>query len=772
MAFRALTRRKGVSALAIASLGLAIGFCTAGFSLVDAYAWRDLPVREPQRLTRMFVHDREQRGGSMTWIEYQALASHPRFWEGLIAECRIGPGVRLAEGEDYPITAGVSENYFDLLGVKPALGEVFHSGAGRDGIVVLSGHYWRTALGGDVHIIGRKLAVGNAVLTVTGVLPSGFTGTNRGLLVGLFVPPQTFFGSLGIRDHLDQHMADFEIVGRLRPGATIELAQQEEEATIQRLQADGLGPEPGRTAAVIPFVDLENVQLALLVAPFVLVLLVAAANLANLRLIDNEARRRETGIRLALGAGRVHLLRQHWSETLLLCLTGTALGLVVAWWLIDSVPAILYAGESNVDFGVRLDTRTFTFSAAALLLVALIGALIPLSDAWRRRVIPAIQAPSSAKASRWLSALIVGQMVLVTAVTCSAGLLCRSFQKITAIRPAMDPGRRLLLVEGGARDPQTSASELSGLPGVVRVAYARRAMLAGSGGGMQALLEIPGQPDTTFRYNQVSPDYFATTGARVVAGRAFRSSDGPHATLVAMVSQAFVRRYMGGRDAVGAWFRIDGRNRQIVGVVEDGPSNDLKERIEPFFYFPFAQMPTGGEVTFFLESARDPGLLAAAVRAQARLENASFMVRDMYTMRQYMFTARKEDAILTGLFVALAMLGLLLAAAGLFGVTSYAVSRRMQEFGLRVALGATGKDLGRQVLRRVALQGAIGIPLGWGLALASRHVIQNLLYGVKAADPWILVAASGIVVLVALAAATRPAFTAARIDPVIALRYE
>jgi len=771
MAIRALARRKGVTALAILSLGLAIGFCTAGFSLVDAFAWRSLPVRDPGRLTRVYARDREQRLGSVTWVEYQALAAHPHFWEGLAAECRVGPKVRLADRDDFPITAGVSENYFDLLGVRPALGTVFHAGTGGDGTVVVSNHYWRTALGGDIHVVGRTLSVGKADLTVTGVLPAGFAGPDRGLLIELFVPPETFFHSLGYEDRLDPHVDDFDVIGRLRPGATRAQAQQEAQAMLGKLQADGLEPAPGRTAVVFPFADAGPGMVALLMAPLLLVLLVAAANLANLRLVDNEARRRETGIRLALGAGRTHLLRQHWSETFLLCITGTALGLLVASWLIDVVPPLLYAGENHIDYGVRLDIRTLTFSTAALLMVALIGSLIPLSDAWTRRIIPAIQAPSSSKASRWLSVLVVGQMAFVTAVTCSAALLCRSFQDLTAIRPAMDPDRRLLLVEGAARQPEVLASEMSGLPGVLRVAYARRAPLAGSGGGMQVSLELPGRPDTSFRYDQVSPSYFATTGARVLAGRAFRSSDGPRATPVVMVSQAFVRRFMGGRDPIGAWFRIQGRERQIVGVVEDGPSNDLKERIDPFFYFPFAQMPSG-EITFFLESARDPESLAPSVRTLARRANAGFRVWDMHTMRQHMLSARKEDAILTGLFVSLALLGLLLATAGLFGVTSYAVSRRMREFGLRVALGATGKDLQRQVIRRVALQAAVAIPLGWVLTLASGRLIQSLLYGGKASDPWMLAAAGAAVALIALAAALRPAFTAARVDPAVTLRYE
>ena len=221
-------------------------------------------------------------------------------------------------------------------------------------------------LGGDLQIVGSALTAGGASLRIVGVLPPGFSGTGRGLLVDLFVPPQTFFGSLGYKDRLDQHLADFDVAARLRPGIKVEQAQLEEDATLRQLQSDGLEPAPGRTAAVFPFADFQIGLAAKLMAPLFLVLLVAAANLANLRLVDNEARRRETGIRLALGAGRGHLLRQHASETLLLCGLGTALGLVLAGWLIDLAPAILYAGESHTDFRVRLDGRTFAFSAAAL----------------------------------------------------------------------------------------------------------------------------------------------------------------------------------------------------------------------------------------------------------------------------------------------------------------------------------------------------------------------------------------------------------------------
>jgi hypothetical protein len=238
-----------------------------------------------------------------------------------------------------------------------------------------------------------------------------------------------------------------------------------------------------------------------------------------------------------------------------------------------------------------------------------------------------------------------------------------------------------------------------------------------------------------------------------------------------MVSEAFVRRYFSGRDALGAWIRVAGRERQIVGVVEDGPTIHLQETIQPYFYFPFAQMPMY-EPTFFVESAGDAGALAVSVRSMARRVDAEFILRDMHTLREHMFTAHEEESVLTGIAGTLALPGLVLAAGGLFGVTSYAVSRRMREFGLRVALGARGTDLHRQVLKKAAVQAAIGIPLGWAMAFGGRQLLESVLYGVKAGNPWVLAGASGLVALVALLAALRPAFVAARVDPMVALRYE
>jgi predicted permease len=623
--------------------------------------------------------------------------------------------------------------------------------------------------------------VGGALLRVIGVLPADTKGTHRGLVVDLFVPPQTSFGSLHMASPNDVRFTDYETVGRLRPGVSAEQARAEVDAILRQVEKDGRAPAPERRAAVEAFTEgglrAKIAANAAALGVIVLLVLIAAANLANLRLVENESRRHETGIRLALGANRLVLARQHIVETLLLSGMGTVAGLAVAAWLIRLAPALLVPSKAYFDYGIRVDARTFLFSSLALLLVAVIGALIPLSDAWKRRVVPAIQADRRAGASRWLTGLVVAQMALVTGVACSAALLWRSLDNLAAIRPAMDPNGRLLLVEGylDGRPVAVRAARLAGqlaaLPGVEQVAWARRAPLSGSGGGAAVDVEMPGQAKLSFRYNQVSPNYFAVTGGRVLAGRAFQTSDGPDTTLVTMVNVAFTKRYFGGRQPLGEWVKANGKDRQIVGVVEDGPANHLKERVEPYLYLPFAQKPTS-DVTLFLASQKDPGLLADSVRKFVRENEKEYSILDMVTLRRHMRNARSDEQATAEIVGGLAGVGLVLAAAGLFGVTLYAVARRTSEFGLRVALGATPGRLLRQVLKQAAGRIAVAIPLGWGLAWTARHAMEQLVYGIAPDDPWMFAVAAAVVAAVGLAAVLPPAIRAARVDPLAAIRHE
>lgn len=782
LAFRAVGRRPGVAAVVILSLAMAVGFSTAAFSVVDAYYWRELLVHEPGRLVRIGARDRQQRVDSLSWVEYEAIASRAHSLIGVAAETRHIPKVRLPDRDDFPITAGVSENYFDVLGVPAALGRVFHKGTAQGSEVVITDHYWSRALGRDPFIVGRKLPVGRGILNIIGVLPPGFKGTGRGLLVDLYVPPQTYFGTLSMGSSSDVRETDYELIARLRSGATLGDAGRDVDAVLRQLEQDGFEPDTGRRAAAAPFAEsslrAKLTSTAVFDAMILLVLLIAGMNLANLRLVDNETRRVETGMRIALGAGRGALLRQHLSETLLLSGLGAAAGLLLAAWLIDLVAALLYAGQPYIDYGIRMDLRTLGFSCAALVVLAIIGALIPLRDSWKRGLAPILQARWTTRSSRWLTALVVCQMALVTAATCSAGLLWRSLENVAAIRPAMDPDRSLLLVEGawaGGRGIETrtevAAARLTGLPGVQQAAYARRASLSGSGGGAVVEVEFPPQQKFTFHFNQVSPNYFAATGARVLKGRPFAVSDGAAATPVILISQKFEHRFFSDENPVGAFVRAAGRDRQVVGVVEDGPTNDLREQIEPYVYFPFAQRPSG-DVTFLLHTTKDPGSLAASVRKLLRASDAQFTIIDVASMRQHMRAAHHYEELEAVASAGLAILALILAAAGLFGVTSFAVSRRMREFGIRMALGATGAALHREVLKEAASDLGLGIPLGWLLAFASRKAIQNHLYGISATDPWTLATATVIVIAVAGVAAAQPARRAAAADPAEVLRHE
>lgn len=782
LAWRKLVRRPGAALLAIVSLALAIGFSTAAFSVVDAYYYRALPVKEPGRLAYAWVRDREGRLGDLNWAEFQAIQQQVRTLDGIMVQDRRGPVVRLPDRDDFPTTAGVSDNFFDVLGVNAAMGRVFHAGSGADGQVVLSDRYWKTAFGGDPAICGRTVSVGGAALAVIGVLPPGFSGSDRGNAVDLFVPHQTHFGSLRMGSPGDTKETSWEPLIRLKPGATLETARRDIDQVLRQREAAGLAHEAGRTAAVSSFTQPEVKPETTPgdVFPWIvlLVLTIAAANFAGLRLIENQMRRRETGVRLALGAGRVALLRQHLSESLLLAATGTVLGLLMAAWLIDLAPAVLYAGERYSEYYIRLDARVFAFSAGAMLLVAAVGALIPLRDVWKVGVMPALQAVSSPSANRWLAALVVVQIALVTAAANSAGLLWRSLENVAAIRPAMDPDRKLLIVAGEwdtggplATRSDRLAGELSTLPGVVRVAYCRRVMLWGSEGGARTAFERSGQPKLTFHFNQVSPSYFATTGARVLMGRTFSEGDGPDATLVAMVSETFVRKFFPAQQALGAWVRLGGKDRQIVGIVEDGPANDLKENVEPFVYFPFAQRPSG-DITYFLETTRDAGRITAPARERIRKADAAFTAYDFLTFSQHMRRQRNEEELGADISGGMALLCMALAAAGLFGVTLYAVGRRMREFGIRVAMGATPALLARQVIREALRLAAAGVVLGCGLALAGQHLLRGLLYGLNPWNLWMLAAAVVLVTLVALAAAALPARRAAHADPIAALRVE
>ncbi len=781
---RTLFRRPGSALIMIVSLAATVGVAAAAFSVLDAVVWRELPVRAPSELVSIWARDQQKRPDQMTWLEFQALAARRGALSDVVAQTRHTAGVKLHDRTEFPLIAGTSDNFFDALGVKPATGVVYHAGGGRDGEVVVSHRFWQQALGGDPAVLARGLRIDSADLRIIGVLPPGFGGVNRGLAVDLFVPVQTAFGVLRFGGLTDKRNNDFEVFGRLPVGVPVDAAVRDAAAALRLVDQDGQSPGPGRTALVSHIDGSDESRAgaasALFAAIVLLVLLVAAANVANMRLAQNEERRGETAIRLALGASRFALWREHLSEMLVLGAAAAALSALVTAWLIDLAPSALFAGERFVDFFIRFDVRTWAFSLGALLLVALVGTALPFRDAARTQVSPGLGSRGATRTSRWLPALVVVQIAIATGIICVAGLLLQSLQHVSAIRPAMDPNRPLVLAAGfwnaeAAQAPTKAAAladRLAALPGVRRVAFARRAMLSGSGGGAIVPFEQPGQGILSFRFNQVSPDYFDTTGARLVRGRTFTPADGPQSTPVVLVNEAFGRRFAtAGEGVLGRWVKVGGADRQIVGIVEDGPSIHLKETAEPYFYFPFAQRPSSS-TTFFVEAAGSPRDLVARLRKELTTADPSYQLLILQTMAEHMHSAKTEETLTATIAGGLGMLGLLLAAAGLFGVTLFAVGRRMREFGVRVALGATAATLGRQVVREASVLVGAGLAAGCALSFAGFWVLRQELYGVSSWDATSLAGAVVIVVAVSLAATLQPALRAARVDPAVALRNE
>jgi predicted permease len=780
LAFRSAIRRPGATALVLVSLAATIGVAAAAFSILDAIVWRSLPVREPGELVAVWARDREQRPDQLTWREYRSIAARVPGLSGILAQSRHSARVRLADRMEIALIAAVSDNYFDMLGVGASPGAVFHAGAGGDAEIVISHRYWLRALSGDPEVLSHPLRVNDVDLRVVAVLPPGFSGANRGLAVDLFVPIQTAFGVLRYGSLDNPRNTDFELIARLKPAATLDGVQREVEATFRLLDQNRESPEPGRTALIRRLDgsdDRETRAISTVFASIVLlVLLVAAANIANMRLALGEERRGDTAIRVALGASRGALWRQQLSEMLLLGATGTALAALVASWLIGMAPALLFAGERYAEFYIRFDARTFLFSLGAMLLVALVGTVLPLRAASSVALSMTGVSRGLTRRSPWVPALVVVQVAFVTGIVSVAGLLGQSLENVSAIRPAMDPDRPLVLTDGywlAPGDPAARAESLAAsfsvLPGVKRVAFARRAPLSGSGGGATVPVELQGQPAFAFRFNQVSPSYFETTGGRVVGGRAFTSADSAGSTKVIMVSEALARRFFArSRDAIGAWVRVAGGDRQIVGIVEDGPTIHLRESAEPYLYFPFAQRPSG-EVTFFVEAPGNPADLVGAVRKQLAADS-TFVPYGVRTMAEHMNAARSEERLTVSIAGALGLLGLVLAAAGLYGVMQFAVSRRTREFGVRMALGATGRTLGFQIVRESSALVAAGMSVGVGLAYAGYRLLRYQLYGISSWDPTSLLGAAIVVVAVALVATLQPALRAARVDPVIALR--
>jgi predicted permease len=434
-----------------------------------------------------------------------------------------------------------------------------------------------------------------------------------------------------------------------------------------------------------------------------------------------------------------------------------------------------------LDFGLRLDYRVLTFVLAATLSSVLLSGFAPAQHAVKLNVAEVLKSDQGATGARggWQKrALVIGQIAGSVMLFGLAVLFCESFRNAAEVWPGFEPNKKMLVMDVGRSLHISAASwceqaceRLSALPGVRGATYARRIPLSGSGGGRRVRVEIPGQAPLGVRLNNVAGNYFSVMGTRVLAGRGIDTNDRENSPQVVVFSEMLARQTFPGRNPLGEWILVDGSKRQVVGVAENAPSNDIREEPAPYLYLPFAQMPSG-DITLLVETAGDPGTLAKAVRQELKRFDPGVMVMGLTTLRAHMHQALAGDQLMATVTTGLGIFGFLLTAAGLFGVIQYSVNRRTREIGLRMSLGAEPADITRLVVGESLRMTAWGVPLGLLLLALVGWSVRSVVIGVTPGSPLIYAISTVAAVVLALSAAWLPAMRATRVDPMSALRAE
>ena len=818
-AFRALRATPIVTGIAVLSLALGIGANTAIFSILNSLILRALPVEAPLRLALLNQTSQRSSWSNPIWEEIRD-RQHELF-AGAFAWSATR--FNLAEGGQTQFADGLwaSGGYFDVLGVKPLLGRTFTAdddrrGGGADGpVAVISYGFWQRRYNGAANVLGQSITVERVPFTIIGVTPPGFFGTDVGRTFDVAIPIGTEPLIRGKESALDRRSHWWlGVMVRVKPEQNFDTAAaalrgvqpQIREATLPqdwrqhdlaRYLADAFTLTPAATGRSFLRTRYER-PLTMIMVVVGLVLLIACANIANLLLARANARRHEISVRLALGASRFRLMRQLMTESLLLSGVGALLGLVFAQWGSRLLVRQLSTANNNVFLDLAFDWRVLAFTTAVTVLTALLFGVAPAFRASGVQPNDALKEQgrgiSTERRFSLGNLLVIAQVALSLVLIVAAGLFIRTFASlvrldlgfqqdpvvvvsVNAQRLALDPADRAALFER-VRAAANSA------PGVSFSAVSAISPVSGS--LWNGLFDFPGGPELPeneriVNINLLSPDFFKTLGTRMIAGRDFSASDRAGTPLVAIVNESFAKKYFNGQNPVGRSLRQPGfgvrppTTYEIVGYVQDSVYVSLRDPLSPTVYIAVAQhREPPSSVNLSVRAAGGaPALLirpvADAIGGVDR--NLALTFRLMGEQVKASLIQERMIAMLSGFFGALA---LLLAGLGLYGVTSYAVSRRQTELGIRMALGAAPRGVVRLVLGRVALLVTLGLVAGIALSFAlvrvSAQFVEGLLYGIQLTDPLTFVAAGVILACIGALAGWIPARRASRIDPAVVLR--
>lgn len=810
---RQMRRSPGFTAVAVLTLALGIGANIAIFTLVNSVVLRMLPVRDPQRLVLIQVTKKTGVSTTYSYPFYKDLRDHNEVLSGLLVR---GAGTAYL-GDDAasdPVQVErVSGNYFSVLGVEPALGRPLRPDddpPAGDVPCVLGYGIWQRAFRGDKHIIGKSIHINSQSFTVVGVAPRAFAGSEPGRVREIFIPiSMSVYLKTGshVRPRIfdEPRMTWLEMIGRLKPGITREQARASLQLTINHIDEDRRmqGLWAGKVDLLPGGQGYANLRkllgtpLLVLMAAVGLVLLIACANLANLLLARASARRRETAVRLALGATPARLARQLLTESLLLSLAGGLAGLLASAWvpraLLQFAPR-KFTLEPNVSFDWRVLAFTFAVSVA----VGLLFGLGPAINSARLDLNPTLKQTPPMRLARFpvRKLLVIAQVVLSLVLVMGAGLLIRSLRNLQTTFPGFDR-ENLLLVDLEhypppafmaffARPPERGedlafldqvVERTQALPGVRSVSFGMVIPLSGDSAPLGFIPEgyerKPGD-DMTIWNNMVAPNYFATMGIRLLAGRDFTARD--RMAPVAIINETAARRFWPGRNPVGShimseWGKdasSDKRATEIVGVVADTKYESLREAPRPVLYRPLP----GGLATLHARVDGNVRPAMAALQSLLKSMGAPVPASGFTTLEAITADSLSVDRLMAALSASFGLLALLLAAVGLYGVMAYAVNQRTAEIGIRMAMGARQADVLSMVLRESLALVLAGVVPGVLGGLAAGRLISAFLFGLSWHDPAITACAVVVVLGVATLAAYLPARRAAAVDPLVALRYE